>query len=112
VLRGAARSKGSADAQAKPDVSGESTEPAQQDGTPSRAFENIAEEGCFPQAEPPDMGLGLNGFPSNGATPSFDSDLAADDGMFGAQLMGLGMFESVPPFAMIEDLWVIVCVLG
>ncbi|KLU84256.1 binuclear zinc transcription factor [Magnaporthiopsis poae ATCC 64411] len=101
VLRGAARSKGSADAQAKP---GESTEPVQQDGVPCQAFDSLAEDGCFPPAEPNDMGLGLGGFPSHGGTPGFDSDLPADDNMFGAQLMGLGMFESIPPFAMIEDL--------
>lgn len=94
MLRGAARSKGLVGAQAKPDVSGESTEPTQQDAIPSQAFDSLAEDGYFPQPEV-DMGLGLD---------SLNSDLAADDGMFGAQLMGLGMFESVPPFAMIEDL--------
>ncbi|KAL8389192.1 hypothetical protein RB599_010993 [Gaeumannomyces hyphopodioides] len=103
MLRDTARSKRPAETRADPDTPGESTGDAQQDGIPSQAFAGLTEDGFFPQPDP-DMGLGLDGFSGHGGASGFDSNLAADDNMFGAQLMGQGLFESVPPFDMIEDL--------
>ncbi|EJT72611.1 binuclear zinc transcription factor [Gaeumannomyces tritici R3-111a-1] len=104
MLRDTAKSKRPAETRAKPDASGDNTRDIQQDEIPSQAFDDLADDGFFPQQPESDMGLGLDDFPGHGGPSGFGSDLAADDNMFDAQLMGQGMFESTPPFEMIEDL--------
>ncbi|KAL8349605.1 hypothetical protein RB598_005122 [Gaeumannomyces tritici] len=104
MLRDTAKSKRPAETRAKPDASGDNTRDIQQDEIPSQAFDDLADDGFFPQQPESDMGLGLDDFPGHGGPSGFGSDLAADDNMFDAQLMGQGMFESIPPLEMIEDL--------